>query len=354
MSLASIKRRHTRAVRVGNLTIGGDAMISIQSMTKTDTRDVDATVNQIEELARAGCDIVRVAVSDMEAAEAFGKIRERSSLPLVADIHFDYRLALKVIELGADKLRINPGNIGSKERIRKLVEAAAARNVPIRIGVNAGSLEKRLLEKYRGPTAEAMIESAADNVRLLEDLDFFDIVVSLKAFDVLTTLKAYQIFSDEFDYPLHVGITEAGTLETGAIRSSVGIGAILLNGIGDTIRVSLTGPPSKEVDVGYEILRSLNLRQRGPTIVSCPTCGRCEMNIPQIAQIVTEKTRHIEKPIKIAIMGCVVNGPGEAKDADIGIAGGRGVALLFKAGEPIRKIREENVVEELLAEIEAL
>ncbi|NLM75278.1 MAG: flavodoxin-dependent (E)-4-hydroxy-3-methylbut-2-enyl-diphosphate synthase [Clostridiaceae bacterium] len=349
-----MQRRKTRKVKVGNLYIGGDAPITIQSMTNTKTSDVEATVNQIKALEESGCDIVRVAVPDMEAARAIAEIKKQTSIPLVADIHFNYELALKSMENGADKIRINPGNIGSKDRVLKVVSMAKEKGVPIRIGVNSGSLERDLLRKYGHVTAEALVESALSHVRILEELDFYDTVISIKASDVLLAYKAYQLIAEKTDYPLHVGITEAGTIYRGTIKSAVGIGSILLSGVGDTIRVSLTGHPVEEIKAAKEILRSLGLYSKGVQFISCPTCGRTQIDLISIAQQVEKALENYEKPIKVAVMGCVVNGPGEAREADIGIAGGRNNAVLFKKGEIIRKVSEENIVEALLEEIKKI
>ena len=319
-----IKRKMTRQISIGDVKIGGGAPISVQSMTNTKTTDTNATVAQIKALVDAGCDIVRVAVPDMSAAENIYNIKSQVDVPLVADIHFDYRLALKAIEQGIDALRINPGNIGDEERVKAVVEAAKIRNIPIRIGVNAGSLDKKLLAKYGKVTAEALVESALEHIRILEKLNFYDIKISLKAHDVPLTLDAYRLMSETVDYPLHLGITEAGTVNTGIIKSAVGIGALLAEGIGDTFRISLTGDPVNEVKVANEILKALGLKEYGPTLISCPTCGRCNIDLPSIAEKVEQRLSGITKPIKVAVMGCVVNGPGEARDADIGIAGGKG------------------------------
>jgi len=349
-----IKRKNTRSISIGKIKIGGGAPISVQSMTNTKTDDTTATVEQIKQLLAAGCDIVRVAVPDMVAAENIFNIKNAVDVPLIADIHFDYRLALKAIEQGIDALRINPGNIGDEDRVKKVVQAAKAKNIPIRIGVNAGSLDKQLLEKYNGITAEALVESAMQHVHILERQDFNDIKISLKAHDVPLTIDAYRLMSQTVDYPLHLGITEAGTVNTGIIKSAVGIGALLAEGIGDTFRISLTGDPVNEVKVANEILKSLGLREYGPTLVSCPTCGRCNIDLPQIAGQVEEKLQVIKKPIKVAVMGCIVNGPGEARDADLGIAGGKGEGLLFSKGQIIRKVPENELVQALFAEIDKL
>lgn len=329
--------------------------ISVQSMTNTKTTNVPATVEQIHRLTEAGCDIVRIAIPDMAAARAVASLKNAVSVPLVADIHFDYRLALAVLERGIDALRINPGNIGEPAGVRAVVTEAQKRRVPIRIGVNAGSLDKKLLAKYGGhPTPEAMVESALEHVKILEELDFYDIKISLKANDVLTTIRAYTLMSERVNYPLHLGITEAGTVSSGVIKSAVGIGALLAQGIGDTIRVSLTGDPVEEVKAASEILKSLGLRQYGPTLVSCPTCGRCNIDLVSIADQVEQKLRSIKKPIKVAVMGCVVNGPGEAREADIGIAGGTEYGLIFAKGEILKKVPESQLLKELFSEIDKL
>lgn len=349
--MSSINRKSTKKVRVGNIFIGGDAPIAVQSMTNTDTRDAKATVEQIKRLEDAGCDIVRVAIPDMQAAEAIKDIKRQINIPLVCDIHFDYRLALECLKNGVDKVRINPGNIGDIDRVRQVVTAAKEREVPIRIGVNSGSLEKPLLDKY-GVSAYAMVQSALGHIKILENLDYNDIIVSLKASNVPLTIEAYNEFSKVSDYPLHVGVTEAGTVWAGTIKSAVGIGSILSQGIGDTLRVSLTGDPVEEIGVGINILKSLGIRQEGIDFVSCPTCGRTQVDLITIANEVEKKLSQIDKPLKVAVMGCAVNGPGEAREADIGIAGGKGEVLLFKKGEIIRKIPEERAIEELLGEIE--
>lgn len=337
---------------VGAVPIGGGAPVSVQSMAKTDTRDVAATVAQIRELESVGCEIVRVAVPDLDAARAIGSIKKESALPLVADIHFDYRLALEAARQGADKLRLNPGNIGAEDRVRAVVDAARERGLPIRIGVNAGSLEKELLAGHGSATPDAMVESALRHIRILEDCDFNDIVVSMKAPDVSRLVAAYRSLAAQVDYPLHLGLTHAGTPWAGTIRSSVGLGVLLSEGLGDTIRVSLTGSPVEEVRVGFEILRSLGLRERGRTIISCPTCGRMEIDLLPLVEEVERRTEHIREPITIAVMGCVVNGPGEAKEADVGIAGGKECALLFRGGEVLRKVSEAEILPALMAEID--
>jgi len=350
-----MKRKKTCPIRIGSVTVGGTAPISVQSMTNTKTDDVAATVSQINQLTAAGCDIIRLAVPDMAAARAFEHIKQAVNIPLIADIHFDYRLAIAAIECGADALRLNPGNIGNREHVTAVVKEAKKRRIPIRIGVNAGSLDKAVLLQYGGhPTPEAMVQSALKHIAILEELDFYDIKVSLKAHDVPLTIKAYQLMSDAVDYPLHLGITEAGTIKSGVIKSAVGIGALLAQGIGDTVRVSLTGDPVEEVRVANEILKSLGLRQYGPTLISCPTCGRCNIDLAAIAQQVEEKLSGIKEPLKVAVMGCVVNGPGEAREADIGIAGGKKEGLVFRKGEIVRKIPEDQLVSALFAEIDKL
>jgi len=343
-------RRKSKPIQIGNVTVGGDAPIVVQSMTKTDTRNVRATIEQIKELKDCGCELVRVAVPDMEAAEAISAIKQGVSIPLIADIHFDYRLALMALVAGADGLRLNPGNIGEPEKIKKVASAAGERGVPIRIGVNAGSLPTPKNPKLS--IAQQMVETALEQVKLLESLDFDLIKVSLKAFDVPTTIEAYQKIAPKIPYPLHIGITEAGPPRTGIIRSTVGISTLLWLGIGDTIRVSLSAHPREEVIAGYEILKSLNLRQHGPVLVSCPSCGRAEVDIVKLAEAVEKELLKITKPIKVAVMGCVVNGPGEARDADIGIACGKGRAVLFKKGKKIRTIEEKNFIKALMAEVE--
>jgi (E)-4-hydroxy-3-methylbut-2-enyl-diphosphate synthase len=346
-----ILRRKTRQISIGSVKIGGNAPISVQSMTKTDTRDIRKTVGQIRCLERAGCEIVRVAVVDEEAARAIAPIKKKIHIPLIADIHFHYRLALNSMESGADGLRINPGNIGGRDRLKTLISEAKARSIPIRIGVNAGSLEKDLLRRYGGATAEAMVLSGLRTIEYLEDLDFHLIKVSLKASDVTRTMEAYRLFSDKSDYPLHLGITEAGRGSGAIVKSSVGIGLLLNEGIGDTLRVSLTGDPVEEVRVGYQILRALKIRERGVEIISCPTCGRCELDLTPLVKKVEKDVQNITTPMTVAIMGCVVNGPGEAKEADIGIAGGKGAGVLFRKGKVIRKVREKDFAKVLLNEI---
>jgi (E)-4-hydroxy-3-methylbut-2-enyl-diphosphate synthase len=344
-------RTKTREIKVGNVRIGGGAPVSVQSMTNTDTRNIPATVKQIKDLYEAGCEIIRVAVPDYQAALALKEIRKEISLPLIADIHFDYKLALAAVEFGVDGLRINPGNIGGYDKVKEVVKACKERNIPIRIGVNAGSLEKKILEKYRGLTPEALVESAMGHIQLLEDLDYREIKVSLKASDVPLMIEAYRLLSEKVDYPMHVGVTESGTLSSGTVKSAVGIGAVLAMGIGDTIRVSLTGDSVHEVKLGWDILKVMGLRKRGVEIISCPTCGRTQIDLISIANKVEEMLSQVEKPIKVAVMGCVVNGPGEARHADIGIAGGRGEGLIFSRGQVLRKVPEENLVQELMKEI---
>jgi (E)-4-hydroxy-3-methylbut-2-enyl-diphosphate synthase len=348
-------RKATRAVKVRDIQIGGGAPVAVQSMTKTDTWNVDKTVHQIEQMVAAGCEIVRVAVPKEEDALALKEIRKRTNAPLVADIHFHYKLAFMALDAGVDKLRLNPGNIGPIERVREVVRAAEAQKVPIRIGVNGGSLEKDLLKKYGSATAEAMVESGMRHVRILEDLGFGDIVISLKASDVNRMVEAYRLMSEKVDYPLHLGVTEAGTPFGGTIKSAMGLGILLHEGIGDTIRVSLTAEPHEEVRVGWEILKSLELRKRGVTVVACPTCGR--LDIDNFVEIVTEVERrlaHVEEPLHLSIMGCAVNGPGEAHDSQLGITFGRNVGMIFKNGVPMRRVSGEDIVEEFVNEVELL
>jgi len=348
-------RRKTRVVRVGDVAIGGTFPITVQSMTTTPTADVAATVAQVEALATAGCEIVRLAVNSPAAVAGFAEVKRRvKSVPLVADIHFDHRLAIAAIEGGADKIRINPGNIGSAAKIRDVANAAKARGIPIRIGVNSGSLEADLIDKFGGVTAEGLAESALRNIWMLEDFDFGDIVVSIKASNIPMTLKAHEILAPLVDYPLHVGITEAGTLFYGTIKSTAGLAAILTRGIGDTVRISLTADPTEEVKAAKEMLKALELRRFGPEIISCPTCGRTEVDLMPLANEVERRIKHVVAPLKIAIMGCVVNGPGEAADCDIGIAGGRGDGILFLKGKVIRKVSENDMVSVLIEEIEKL
>lgn len=346
-----MNRRKTRKIYIGKVPIGGDAPIVVQSMTKTDTRDIIKTVRQIKQLENAGCEIIRVAVPDTEAAKAIGEIKKRIKIPLVADIHFNYKLALESIRQGADGLRINPGNIGAKWKLKEIINAAKERKIPIRIGVNAGSLPKDLIEKYGHSTSEAMVEAAERQIETLEENDFHDIKVSLKASNVMKTVEAYRLFSQKYDYPLHVGITETGPSPEGVVKSSIGIGLLLLEGIGDTIRVSLTESPLVEVNVAYEILRTVGLRDRGVELISCPTCGRCEINIKSMVKQVKSALKNIKKPIKVAVMGCAVNGPGEAKEADFGIAGGKGKGIVFVKGEIIKTVKETDLVSALIEEI---
>ena len=344
----------TRQITVGNVKIGGGAPVSIQSMLNTKTTDVEGSLQQLPRLKNAGCEVARLAVPNMEAARSFAEICRESPLPLVADIHFDYKLALTAMERGVDKIRINPGNIGGEDRARLVAEEAKRRGIPIRIGVNGGSLDKKLLEKYGSATPEAMVESAAEHVKILEKYDFFDTVISIKSSDVKKTIAAYRLASETFDYPLHLGVTEAGTYEGGIVKSSIGIGSLLADGIGDTIRVSLTDDPCLEVDAGKEILRALGLAKNTISVVSCPTCARCRINLIPIAKEVTNRLRGVEGNLKVAVMGCAVNGPGEARDADIGIAGGVGEALLFKKGEIVCKVPEDKIIETLMEEIEKM
>lgn len=347
-------KKLTRQIHIGSVPVGGDAPCSVQSMCSTDTRDIPATTAQIKELAEVGCEIVRCAVPDLDAAHALAQIKLMSPIPVVADIHFDYKLALQVLEGGIDGLRLNPGNIGEKWKVAEIVASAAERKVPIRIGVNAGSLEKELLQRYGHPSAEAMVESAIGHIRILEDLNYQEIKISLKASDVMKTVAAYRLFSERSDYPLHIGITEAGTLFSGTIKSSVGLGILLADGIGDTMRVSLTGEPKDEVRVGYDILKAVGLRQRGVNFVSCPTCGRCQINLIRVAEEVEKRLQGVDKRITVAVMGCAVNGPGEAREADVGIAGGKGEGLVFRHGEIVRKVPEDKLADALMEEISKL
>jgi (E)-4-hydroxy-3-methylbut-2-enyl-diphosphate synthase len=346
------EKRRTKQIMVGSVPVGGDARVSVQSMTKTDTRDVDATVAQITSLAERGCEIIRIAVPDADAAGVIGQITERSVLPVIADIHFDWRLALEAVRQGVNGLRINPGNIGADWKVKEVVGACKDKGLPIRIGVNAGSLEKELIRKYGHPTSEAIVESAERHIAILADLDFNDIKVSLKGSSIPLTVEAYRLFHKKHDYPLHVGISEAGPSTRGVVKSSVGIGILLYEGIGDTIRVSLTAPPEEEVDVAYEILKATGVRREGPDIVSCPTCGRCNVDIIGLADRVDSDLKRIKKDITVAVMGCVVNGPGEAREADFGIAGGRGEGLIFKKGEVVKKVKEDKLLEELFRMID--
>ena len=344
----------TRTVNVGDVKIGGGNPVSIQSMCNTDTRDVASTVAQIKMLEDAGCEIIRVAVPDMEAAQAIEKIKQQINIPLVADIHFDYRLALECIKNGIDKVRINPGNIGSRDKVKLVADAAKAKSIPIRIGVNGGSLEKELVAKYGGATADALVESAMGHIAILDELNFSDIVVSIKVSNVPVMLEAYRKFDKISDIPLHIGVTESGTERMGTVKSSVGIGALLSEGIGDTMRVSLTADPVKEIYLAKDILSVLGMRKDGVEFVSCPTCGRTQIDLIKIAREVEDRLKNMDKNIKVAVMGCAVNGPGEARDADIGIAGGKGECLIFKKGVPVRKVPEQLAVTELMKEIEKL
>lgn len=347
-------RKQKRIVNIGGVKIGGDNPVAIQSMCNTDTRDVKATVNQIHELENAGCEIIRVAVPDMVAAKAIADIKKQIHIPLVVDIHFDYRLALECMKNGADKVRINPGNIGDRDRVKQVVEMAKEREIPIRIGVNGGSLERELLQKYGGVTADALVESAMGHVAILDELNFNNVVVSIKISDVPKMLCAYRKFNEISDIPLHIGVTESGTLKGGTVKSAVGIGALLAEGIGDTMRVSLTANPVEEIYAAYDIQKVLGMRKTGAEIVSCPTCGRTQLDLISIANEVEKRAANIDKPIKIAVMGCAVNGPGEAREADIGIAGGKGEGLIFKKGEIIKKVPQDSLVDELMKEIETL
>ena len=347
-----MERKDTKVVKIGDRIIGGKNPILIQSMTNTKTEDVKATVEQINRLAAAGCDIIRCAVPTMEAAEALTEIKKQIAIPLVADIHFDYRLAIAAMEHGADKIRINPGNIGSKERVQAVVDVAKERNIPIRVGVNSGSLEKDLVEKYHGVTAEGIVESALDKVHLIEDMGYDNLVISIKSSDVMMCVKAHELIAEQTNHPLHVGITEAGTIISGNIKSSIGLGLILNQGIGDTIRVSLTGDPLEEIKSAKLILRTLGLRKGGIEVVSCPTCGRTRINLIELANQVENMVADIPLDIKVAVMGCVVNGPGEAKEADLGIAGGVGCGVIIKKGEIIRKLPEEELLAGLKEELD--
>lgn len=347
-------RKQKRIVNIGGVKIGGDNPVAIQSMCNTDTRDVKATVNQIHELENAGCEIIRVAVPDIVAAKAVADIKKQIHIPLVVDIHFDYRLALECMKNGADKVRINPGNIGDRDRVKQVVEMAKEREIPIRIGVNGGSLERELLQKYGGVTADALVESAMGHVAILDELNFNNVVVSIKISDVPKMLCAYRKFNEISDIPLHIGVTESGTLKGGTVKSAVGIGALLAEGIGDTMRVSLTANPVEEIYAAYDIQKVLGMRKTGAEIVSCPTCGRTQLDLISIANEVEKRAANIDKPIKIAVMGCAVNGPGEAREADIGIAGGKAEGLIFKKGEIIKKVPQDSLVDELMKEIETL
>ena len=344
----------TRQICVGGVKIGGGAPVSIQSMTNTPTHDVEATLAQIQALTAAGCEIVRLAVPDMAAARAIGAIKAGSSVPLVADIHFDYRLALEAVRQGIDKVRINPGNIGAPERVKAVAEACMDRSIPIRIGVNGGSLEKRLLEQYGGPTQEALVESGLRQAQMLEQFGFHDICISLKSSSVSTTMKAYRLMSERCDYPLHLGVTEAGTPELGVIKSAAGIGGLLALGIGDTFRVTLTADPVEEIFAAKKILKAVGLRREGPELIACPTCGRTKIDLIPMARRVEDLLRQVDKPITVAVMGCVVNGPGEARHADVGIAGGQGEGVLFQKGQVVARVPEDRLVDELMKLIDTL
>jgi len=347
-----IRRTRTKAIRIKNLAIGGGAPVVVQSMANTDTRDIRATVGQIKRLARAGCELVRVAVPDDAAARAIAKIKPEIALPLVADIHFNYRLALASVKSGADKLRINPGTIGERWKLEEVIKACRDKGLPIRIGINTGSLEKTVLREFGRPTPAAVVRSLERSIDVFDTMGFRDIVISAKASDVKTTIDVYRLISGRFDYPLHLGLTEAGLPRAGSVRSSVTLGLLLAEGIGDTIRVSLTGDPVLEVVVGFEILKSLGLREHGPTLISCPTCGRCEIDLVELAERADKRLQKVKKPIRVAIMGCAVNGPGEAREADFGIAAGRGTGLLFKKGTIIKKVKANRLLDELFSLIE--
>ncbi len=348
-----MERKITKQILVGNVPVGGGAPIAVQSMCNTDTRDVAKTLAQIERMRAAGCKIVRVAVVDKEAAHAIGEISEKAGVPIVADIHFDWKLAVEAAAAGAAKIRINPGNIGDDDRVHEVVRACRAKNIPIRIGVNGGSLEKNILRKY-GVSARAMTESAKQHVRILQKFDFDDICISVKASSAALTVESYRLLSSELDYPLHVGVTEAGTVRIGRLKSAIGIGSLLLDGIGDTIRVSLTDDPVLEVETAYDILHSIGLSENVPQLVSCPTCGRCMIDLIHIAKEVEERLLSVKKPIKVAVMGCVVNGPGEAREADVGMAGGKDLGILFKKGEIVKKVPMEKIVDELMKMVDEI
>jgi len=348
------KRRVSRQIHIGNVAIGGGAPVSVQSMTNTDTRDWRSTSEQIRRLEEAGCEIIRVAIPDEQAADVLATIKKSIRIPIIADIHFDYRLAIRAMRAGADAIRINPGNIGGPEKVKKVIDLARERKIPVRIGVNSGSVEKDLLAKYGHPTHEALVESALRHIRFFEDNDFGLIKISLKSSDVITTIQSYRLLAEKTDYPFHLGVTEAGTLVSGAIKSALGIGFLLLEGIGDTMRVSLTADPEEEMFVAWSILRALKLRQRGVELVSCPTCGRTEIDLIPMVQKAEALLKNVKTPLRVAIMGCVVNGPGEAKEADVGIAGGRGSGILFKKGERVEKVPESELLERLLAELERM
>lgn len=347
-------RKKTRRIMVGNVPVGGDSPITVQSMTNTITKDIPSTVKQIKELEKEGCHIIRAAITDFDDAKAIGEIKKYISIPFIADIQFDYKLAIAAVENGADCLRINPGNIGSLQKVKEIVKCCKERGVPIRVGVNSGSIKKEFLEKYNGVNADSIVYSALEQIRLLEDMDFYDIKVSLKASDVSLTIEAYEKMAEMTDYPLHLGVTEAGPKLRGTIKSAIGIGTLLSKGIGDTIRVSLTGNPIEEVRVGREILRALGLLKEGIDIISCPTCGRTKIKLIELVEEAEKRLKNIKKPLKVAIMGCPVNGPGEAREADIGIAGGNGVGIIFKKGKVVKKVKEEYLMDELVKEISNL
>ncbi len=346
---SNIIRKKTKVIQIGNVKIGGDNPIVVQSMTNTPTYDIEKTVKQIRKLKKCGCEIVRVSTPDKKSCVAIKSIKEKVKIPIIADIHFNYRLAIMAIENGADGIRINPGNIGNKDRIKKVVDCAKLHNTPIRVGVNAGSIKKKIIKKYGEPNIDALVESCVENVRILENFNFYEIKISLKSSDVLTTIEAYKKISEIFDYPLHIGITEAGTIKSGTIKSSVGLGILLYLGIGDTIRVSLSGDPVEEVFTAYQILNSLGIRKRGIEIISCPTCARTEIDVVKLAEKIEKRYKDIEKPVKIAVMGCVVNGPGEAKEADVGIAGSKKIGVIFKRGEILKKIPVNNIEKEFFS-----
>ncbi len=349
----TLKKSHkTRTIYIGNVPVGGGHPVAVQSMTNTDTRDVAATVEQIKRLEDVGCEIIRVAVLNMDAARAISDINEAISIPLIADIHFDWRLAVAAMEAGAKGIRINPGNIGSNEKLRKLVKKAKEFRVPIRVGVNSGSLEKDIRKKFGGPTPEALVESAIRNINLIVDMGYEEMKISIKSSDAMATVEAYRLLSERTDFPLHIGVTEAGGLIAGTVKSSVALGALLMDGIGDTMRVSLTMDPVEEIIVAYEILRAVKLRHRGPEIISCPTCGRCDIDLFSLARAVEERARKISQPIKLAVMGCIVNGPGEAREADIGVAGGKGKGIIFKGDKILKKVDESELLEEFWKEVQ--
>jgi (E)-4-hydroxy-3-methylbut-2-enyl-diphosphate synthase len=350
----SQKIHKTRTIHIGNVPVGGGNPVAVQSMTNTDTRDVSATVGQIKQLEEVGCEIIRVAVLNQEAAKAISEINKAISIPLIADIHFDWRLAVAAMEAGAKGIRINPGNIGSHEKLRKVVDKAKEFNVPIRVGVNSGSLEKDIRKKFGGPTPEALVESAIRNINLIAEMGHEEMKISIKSSDAMATVEAYRLLAKRTDFPLHIGVTEAGGLIAGTVKSSVALGALLMEGIGDTMRVSLTRDPVEEIIVAYEILRAVKLRHRGPEIISCPTCGRCDIDLFTLARAVEERARKIPQPIKLAVMGCIVNGPGEAREADIGVAGGKGKGIIFKGEKILKKVDESELLEEFWNEVEVV